>query len=221
MKTSSFVKTALTVFALVMVVVSLMAASAQQSESSTAQRTVSPVRTHPSQGDVREIEGAAAELFTTQDGFTVNLSTSQLEPGHVYTAWLVMINNPEACSTSPCEAPDILGNSEAIQSEITYGDGIIVGEDGIGNFAAHLNTGEVPGGWHGIPLANPLSAEIHVVINDHGPLISEQAANMLNTYRGGCTDESLPPPFPATAKADGEPGPNTCRLVQTAIFRQQ
>jgi hypothetical protein len=43
---------------------------------------------------------------------------------------------------------------------------------------------------------------------------------MLNTYRGGCSDESLPPPFPDTAKSDGEPGPNTCRLVQFTVFQQ-
>jgi len=43
---------------------------------------------------------------------------------------------------------------------------------------------------------------------------------MLNTYRSGCTDESLPASFPDTAKADGEPGPNTCALVQAAVFQQ-
>jgi len=46
------------------------------------------------------------------------------------------------------------------------------------------------------------------------------AEMMLNTYRSGCTDESLPASFPDTAKADGEPGPNTCALVQAAVFQQ-
>jgi hypothetical protein len=74
--------------------------------------------------------------------------------------------------------------------------------------------------WFGNGFTNPMGAEIHVVINDHGLLIPDMADTMLNTYRGGCQDEGLPPPFPATAISDGEPGPNTCRLVQFAIFQQ-
>jgi hypothetical protein len=34
----------------------------------------------------------------------------------------------------------------------------------------------------------------------------------------GCLEESIPAPFPATARASGEPGPNQCRLVQFAQF---
>ena len=41
---------------------------------------------------------------------------------------------------------------------------------------------------------------------------------MLASYRGGCTDESLSKRAPQSAIADGEPGPNTCKLVQFAIF---
>ena len=62
-------------------------------------------------------------------------------------------------------------------------------------------------------------AEIHLVVNDHGPAIPGMVDEMLHTYRGGCTDDSLPPPFPATAKSDGAPGPNTCRLYQSATFQ--
>jgi len=51
-------------------------------------------------------------------------------------------------------------------------------------------------------------------------MIPDLVANQISTFRGGCTDASLPPPFPATAKADGLPGPNTCRLYQFAIFQQ-
>jgi ubiquinone/menaquinone biosynthesis C-methylase UbiE len=41
---------------------------------------------------------------------------------------------------------------------------------------------------------------------------------MIRTYRAGCTDASLPAIFPASAKGDGQPGPNTCRLWQLAVF---
>jgi hypothetical protein len=79
----------------------------------------------------------------------------------------------------------------------------------------------MPNSWFGNGYWNLLGAEIHLVINDHGPLVSHLAHSMLNSYRGGCTDESLPPPFPATAKADGTPGPNTGRLVQDVAFVQK
>jgi hypothetical protein len=47
------------------------------------------------------------------------------------------------------------------------------------------------------------------------------ATTMLQSYRGGCTDESLPGAFPDTAKNDGIPGPNTCQLFQDVIFQQR
>jgi hypothetical protein len=41
---------------------------------------------------------------------------------------------------------------------------------------------------------------------------------MIQTYRAGCTDSSIPGIFPASARADGTPGPNTCQLYQMAAF---
>jgi hypothetical protein len=96
----------------------------------------------------------------------------------------------------------------------------VAGSDGSASFAGFVSAGELPDGWFGNGFTNPLGAEIHLVLNDHGPTIPELVSNMLQTYRGGCTDESLPPAFPETAKADGIPGPNTCRLYQVAIFQQ-
>ena len=57
-------------------------------------------------------------------------------------------------------------------------------------------------------------------IHDHGPLIDGREAEMTGTYRGGCMDETLPEIVPATAKADGAVGPNSCKLVQDVIFVQ-
>lgn len=108
-----------------------------------------------------------------------------------------------------------------MQTEVTYADGIIADESREGYFAAVLSAGEVENNpWFGNGFTKPTGAEIHLVINSHGLLISDMAAEMLNTYRGGCTDDSLPPPFPETAKADGEPNPNSCALIQEAISQQ-
>jgi hypothetical protein len=58
------------------------------------------VHTHPSQGEVRDIEGSQAELFVTEEGITINFRTRELEKRHVYTAWIVVLNNPENCKSS-------------------------------------------------------------------------------------------------------------------------
>ena len=195
--------------------------------SVTAQDTVSEmnvtstvVETHPSQGEAMTIEDSSAMLVSDENGIFGHIVTGDLEDGHVYTLWVVIINNPEACEASPCTAPEILGQSDALQSEVTWGDGIIASDEGRAEFTTYVPAGDVQEPWFGNGLTNPTGAEVHLIINDHGELIPEMAANMLNTYRGGCTDDSLPPPFPETAKTDGEAGSNACRLVQAAIFGQ-
>jgi hypothetical protein len=114
-----------------------------------------------------------------------------------------------------------LERTTATNADVTYGGGIIAGKNGEGRFNSFLAVGKMPNSWFGNGYRNPLGAEIHFAINDHGPLVPDLAHSMLNSYRGGCTDESLPPPFPASAKADGTPGPNACRLVQTVAFIQK
>jgi hypothetical protein len=198
----------------------LMPVGAQDAEMPVVHMTTTTVRTHPSQGDVVEVDGTRADLFTTDDGITMSLETADLEVGHVYTAWWVIVNDPASCEASPCAPADILGNSAGVSSEVTFADGILVTEDRKMEFAASLTTGELPEAWFGAGLTNPTGAEVHIVIQDHGPVIAEMVADMLNSLRAGCTDESVPAPYPDIAKADGEAGPNTCRLVQFAIFQQ-
>ena len=193
---------------------------AQDAVSETVQVTSAPVETHPSQGDVEIIEGGSATLMSNESGIFASMTTDGLEDGHVYTLWLVIINNPEACEATPCTAPEILGKSDDLQTEVTWGDGILISDEGRSEFTVYVPAGDVQEPWYGNGLTNPTGAEVHLVINDHGEVIPDMVATMLNTYRGGCADEGLPPPFPDTAKADGEPGPNTCRLVQDAIFSQ-
>jgi hypothetical protein len=191
-------------------------------QDTSVQMTSADVFTHPSQGDVQQVEGAHATLYTTAAGATMTFRTYLLEDGHVYTAWWVIVNNPEACSAIPCPTSEILGTSDLVQTEVTQADGILVSEEGVMEFAGFLAAGDVDvdEAWYGNGVTNPMGAEIHIVINDHGLLIPDMADTMLNTYRGGCQDEGLPPPFPPTAISDGEPGPNTCRLVQLAVFHQ-
>ncbi len=181
------------------------------------------VETHPSQGDVRVIDGTAAKLVTSKKGISVVMDTKELKPGNVYTLWVAIMNKPEECAQAPkaCKPPDVLKHTAKTQSDVTYGDGIIAGADGTGTFRSFIPVGEISNSWFGNGLQNPLEAEIHLVVNEHGPVIRRLLVSMLTSYRGGCRDKSLPPPFPQTAKSDGIPGPNSCRLVQDVIFQQK
>jgi len=176
------------------------------------------VETHPSQGDVREIAGSEARRIATEDGVFVSLDTRELTPGHAYTMWFVAVNAPDKCESTPCKPADVLKRSEIVQSDVGYADGLIAGADGTGQFAAFQPAGALPHAWLGTGLTDPAGAEVHLVIHDHGPLIDGREAAMIGTYRDGCTDESIPAAVPDAARADGQPGPNACRLVQDVIF---
>jgi hypothetical protein len=185
-----------------------------------AQHFTVAISTHPSQGPVRGVPGAEASLVTNDAGAHVRLTTSGLPPGHPHTVWFVAINDPDQCSARPCTPVDILVNSAAVKSEVTFAAGNIVGGEGTATFAGTVRAGTVRGGWFGNGLTNPRGAEIHLIVQDHGPKIAGLVGNQLSTVRGGCTDASLPVLYPPAAFADGIPGPNTCRLRQFAIFQQ-
>ena len=163
-------------------------------------------------------DGAEAKLVRTENGISYSMQTTGLRAGHAYTVWVVVINNPAACTASPCSPQDILLSS-ATNSTVLYGTGHVVGGNGQAGFGGHVKTGPLPEGWiAGRGLENPLGADVHLVLNDHGPVLTDFMSEMIHTYRAGCTDASLPPIFPASARADGTPGPNTCRLWQVAVF---
>lgn len=185
--------------------------------SAAATRQTVPVGWHPQSG-TGLVAGATATLVRQPNGVSFRLQTSNLNPGHAYTVWFVVINNPDACSATPCSGPDILLNS-ATQSQVTYGAGNIAGGNGTGAFGGAFRAGPVDGWLPNGFLGDPMTVDIHLVLNDHGPALAAYMPGMIHTYRGGCSDASpFPTIFPATALADGEVGPNTCRLYQAAVF---
>lgn len=199
------------------------------SAAADAPRT-STMKTHPSQGEVGIVEGSVARQINYADGMFVNVDTSGLTPGNVHTLWFVAINNPAGCfdpsaveakkkkNAEDCTSFDVLKRTDVTDSDVGYGGGLIVGADGTASFSWHQPTGELTNAWFGNGLKQTEQAEIHLVINDHGPVIDGRVDDMLSTYRGACKEDSIPKPMPATARADGEAGPNTCRLVQFTKF---
>jgi hypothetical protein len=174
---------------------------------------------HPAgTGNSGQVAGAEASLVRNANGISYRINTTELLAGHAYTLWLVVVNNPAACDPSPCTAPDII-NDPVTDSQVTYAAGHVVGGSGEGTFAGAVRTGPLDGWLSARSLEDPMKAEVHLVMNDHGPALAEHLPGMIHTYRGGCSNASpFPAVFPATALADGEPGPNTCLLYQAAIF---
>jgi hypothetical protein len=170
-------------------------------------------------GKTGPVDGASASLVRNANGVSYHLSTTGLTPGNAYTLWFVVINNPAACMATPCAAPDFLTNA-APDAQVRYAAGSVAGASGRGTFAGSVKEGPLSGWLADRSFHNVMGAEIHLVVNDHGPMLPAFMPGMIHTYRGGCADSSpFPAVFPATALADGEVGPNTCRLYQAAVFQ--
>lgn len=166
------------------------------------------------------IKGTQAILNTSETGATMQVSTKELKPGHVVTIWWVAIQNPEGCEKRPCGPHEAMGKADVMNTVATNAGGTVVKQDGTIRLNSFLPVGSVVGNFFDTQFTKPKSAEFHFVIHDHGPLIQEKAADMLSSYRGGCTDESIPPYYPDSARADGHPGANTCNTAQVALFIQ-
>lgn len=189
--------------------------------SATADPATNPtvgVTWHMQSGKSGPVDGASASLTRTDSGIAYRFHARELTPEHAYTLWLVVIDHPEQCQTTPCAAGDFLVN-DGPDAQVTFAAGHVVGGSGTTTFAGHRSAGDIEGWLDDRSFDNPRGAEVHLVVNDHGPRLAEHMPGMIHTYRGGCSDSSpFPAVFPPSALADGEPGPNTCLLTQAAVF---
>ena len=195
-----------------------LAATLAGTTAFAADMRTSGINTHPATGGVNAVDGAMARMVDVDGGVFVDFDTNGLTPGHVHTMWFVTIANPAACATAPCSGKDVLTNAAAIQADVGYASGAIASPDGNATFAYFQADGELINPWFGAGMTDGATSEIHLVIQSHGPIIQGREEAMLTSFRDGCADESITAPYPATALVDGEPGPNTCGLVQFSIF---
>jgi len=185
-------------------------------------------------GNSGAVAGASATIVRNANGISYRLSTTGLTPGNAYTLWLVTVNNPGACTANKdpappngCTAPELINDGD-VDAQVRYAAGHVAGASGAGTFSGHVKTGPLTGWLPGRSLGDPMAAEVHLVVNDHGPELPAFMPSMIKTYRGGCADRPTSPfpgPFPASALADGDnagpggtDGPNTCLLFQSAVF---
>ena len=132
-------------------------------------------------GPVVSADGAT--LIRTENGITASLSMptpvsgsytypigNAFQPmvfaGHpeAFTGWMFVFNNPEAC-TDPCNGDD-LGPTPARGGAFNFA-GHVVGGSTL-NLTGHISKRSEP--FVGVPIDNPLGAEVHLAVAPHGGL---------------------------------------------------
>jgi hypothetical protein len=141
------------------------------------------------------VAGATSSYSAFAEGVSATFDTTGLVPGHVVTMWWIVFNNPEMCTNGEggfrCGEPDliIMGGDEAIEGTVLHAGGQIIGPDGAGHFGSYLAVGDTDGVMiEGPGLTNPLGADVHLVLRDHGPVQDGLFVDALTSYGGGCTE---------------------------------
>jgi hypothetical protein len=159
-----------------------------------------------------------SQLVRTDNGVSVKLSTTGLEPGTAATLWIIIFNEPDNCTAPECGEDDLF-RAEPLP-DVMYMGGSVVGGTGGATFAGHRAEGDNSRSlWAVLGVASPSPglidarvAEIHLVVRNHGPLIRGLIGEMTSTFNGGCPLDGLP-----VNQLIGTPGPNTCEDVQFVV----
>ena len=174
--------------------------------------------TPPSGNTPGPIDGTSAVLEKGPFGAAMAIKSSGLTPGDVVTVWWVAIQNHQNCKENPCTPKEAMGDGPANDTVASLAAGGVVAEDGTISLAGFLPAGDVEGNFFDTTFHSPETAEYHLPMHNHGPLDPAIAQDMLNSFRAGCKDESLPDYYPETALADGVAGNFNCKTVQAAMF---
>lgn len=171
------------------------------------------------QGD--DVEGSSGTAKVTHDGAKIKIKATGLEPGHVYTMWVVYFNDSLQC-VDGCNGADF----GSAGGGVIWGAGKIGSGTGGATFVANLRSGdgaEYVGSTPPPPFAFAAyeagsNNEFHVVIRSHGPKITGEVSSQLHSYIGGCEVNVGPFPeqqgdFPVPAAA-GE-----CGDIQLYVFK--
>ena len=175
--------------------------------SGPAQRYTTVVEDITDLDNITPIPGSSARLVTNDHGATLQVNTSGLTPGHAVTVWWVVFNYPENCTGGECGLDDAFpppGNTDAGAS-VSFAAGHVIGEDGQGNYGAHIAVGGDAAPWE-FGLLHPRTAEYHFVLRDHGPALPGLVHEQISTATAGCNNF---PPFT---------GEYTCVDVQAGRF---
>ncbi len=200
--------------ATIAVALTLLASTSAHAEAITKPMSWTP----PSGMTPGPIEGTSAVLEKGPFGAAMAIKSTGLTPGDVVTVWWVAIQNHHNCASNPCTPKEAMGFGAENDTVASLAAGGVVADDGTISLAGYLPVGDVEGNFYDTTFHSPETAEFHLPMVNHGPLDPKIAGDMLSSFRAGCSDESLPDYYPATALADGTKGDFNCKTVQAALF---
>lgn len=141
------------------------------------------------------VPGSWSRLVTNNAGASMTLHTTELTPGHAVTIWWVIFNKPENCEHGEgpyrCGAGDLppFGGDDSAMTSVVYAAGHVMGQ-GNDNWAGHLSTGDTKGALWGPGLVDPLSADVHLIVHDHGQALPEMTDDMIHNF-GFCNPDCV------------------------------
>lgn len=161
------------------------------------------------------VKGSSARLDREPSAVHLRVKTRGLKPGHAYTLWMVVFNNPEGCHGNPgqtfhnagvCGMPDAF--SPASGASHHRAGGAVIGKDGSATFSSRIRRGAPSELSNEPPLENPQGAEYMLVVRDHGPAV--KGSDQTTSLNGGCLVPAPP--------GEGSQGTYMCANEQTANF---
>lgn len=161
--------------------------------------------------DGSSVFGASSVVRRDNSGAKVTFKTAGLPAGHIVILKALIFNEPANCShgsgSTRC-GPDDLENNRT-EPSVMYLTGLwLRGTTSAATFKASLPANDGGAAMVGAGLTNVFSAEIRLVLVDHGSPVAGLYTEMISTISGGCRD---------AAPGYGTPGPNTCTDIQYAV----
>ncbi|PJF39395.1 MAG: hypothetical protein CUN54_08815, partial [Phototrophicales bacterium] len=117
----------------VVITVALTSVVSAQDDSITQETVVGWIANAALGIEAGEIEGTSATLTRHENGVHVEVQTSDLEPGHAFTMWWVIFNEPENCTDGECGADDVLILDENGDPMLDDEGGLIFNADQMAN----------------------------------------------------------------------------------------
>ena len=131
-------------------------------------------------GTSDEVPGAFSVVYRNDTGVAMRIDTRALPEG-TYTVWFVIWNDPAECATLPCGLADIGVPGSAIGFAT---GGLVPSRNGKFTPAAGLTVGDPTNMLFGT-LTAPHDAEVHLVVQWHGPIVPELVHAQIQSPPGG------------------------------------
>ena len=183
----------------VMTVLAVAVGFQAQVEAKSKKSKKTPVRTfrNPDGSSADGHATGSAELKRRKEGIRVEAMTTELEPGHAYSNWWIIFNNPEYCAggAGACTGTDL--SNPDVEGSVLYATGRVADVDGTAMFRAFLPVGlirlnrTVEGRERqrrGPGLQDAKKAEVHYVIRSHGlaSAMTTELMEQIGTFGGLC-----------------------------------